>query len=154
MTLSSQPRTKTLDNDDAVADVLLVSVPAESIGIACGDLLSHVRSAREALAMLKLSRYRLLLASLEVPDMRPWDLFHRARRTQSRLQCVLLDPRLSLDDEQRVRQAGAGAFASFDADLVAMLMHSSERRTNTRPPGRPGISSAAASLNEPSRAPP
>src|ERR1700722_19293323 len=106
MTLSTTHHRLIPDCGGPVADVLLVHVPAAAIGAMPPELFSHVESGREALGMLKLLRFHLLLASLDVPDMRPWELFQRARRSQSRLQCVLLDERMSLEDEQRVRQTG------------------------------------------------
>ncbi|MGA2441981.1 MAG: hypothetical protein ABSH08_13570 [Tepidisphaeraceae bacterium] len=86
------------------------------------DFFSHAASGREALGMLKLSRFRLLVASLDVPDMPPWTLFLKARRAQARLQCVLLDERMTFEDERQVRQVGAGAFASSDPDVLASLV--------------------------------
>ena len=69
------------------------------------------------LELLKLLRFGLLLASRDLPDMQPWELFERARRTQARLQCALVDDRLTLDDERRIRQAGAAVFGSNDPSL-------------------------------------
>jgi hypothetical protein len=45
-------------------------------------------SGGEALGMLKLLRFRILVASLDVPDMPAWVLFQKARQAQARLQCV------------------------------------------------------------------
>ena len=86
------------------------------------DLFSHADNGQEALGMLKLLRFRLLVASLDVPDMPPWELFDEARQAQARLQCILLDERFTPEDEQRVREAGAGAFASIDPALRALLI--------------------------------
>ena len=104
------------------ADVLLVRVPQAATAMLQADLFSHAASGREALGMLKLLRFRLLVASLDVPDMPLWELFVNARRGQAGLQCVLFDERMTLEDERRVRQVGAGAFASSDPDVLASLL--------------------------------
>jgi len=127
MTLSSTHQRLIPDCKDPVADVLVVGLPAELIGALEPEMFSRANSGREALGMMKLLRFHLLLASLDVPDMRPWELFHRARRAQARLQCVLLDERLSLDDEQHVRQAGASAFASNEPGILASILKCSPR---------------------------
>jgi hypothetical protein len=129
MTLSSQHRTVIEDCEAQVADVLLVRISPAATGSLPSDLFSLADNGREALGMLKLFRFNLLLASLDVPDMRPWELFQRARRAQARLQCALLDERLTIDDEQRVRQTGAGAFASIDPSICEAIVRSSSRIT-------------------------
>src|ERR1022692_2744553 len=108
MPLSSHNHPASDDQGIPVADVLLVCVPSAAIGTVRVDFLTHAESGREALGILKLLRFRFLLASLDVPDMPPWELFRQARRAQARLQCVLLDERSTPEDEQRVREAGAG----------------------------------------------
>jgi CheY-like chemotaxis protein len=110
-----------------VADVLLVRIPQAAIETLPSDFFSHADSGREALGMLKLLRFRLLVASLDVPDMLPWELFYQARRAQAQLQCILLDERLTISDEQRVREAGAGAFASIEPALRMLLVRPSSR---------------------------
>jgi DNA-binding NarL/FixJ family response regulator len=103
----------------AVSDVLLVRVPPEMVRLVSPDLLSRAESGRETLALLKLTRFRMLLTSLDVPDMPPWELFRQAKRMQSQLQCVLMDERLTAEDERRLRQTGAGAFATSDPVIFA-----------------------------------
>ncbi len=77
--------------------------------------------------MLKLLRFRMLVASLDVMDMPPWELFYHARRAQARLQCILLDERLTSAVEQRIREAGGGAFTSIDPALRTLLVRPSFR---------------------------
>jgi len=117
------------------------------------DSFSQAGNGAEALAMLRLLRFQLLVASLDIPDMQPWELFLKARRAQARLQCVLLDERMTHQDEQRVRQVGAGAFASSDPGICAALVRSSSRIV----PATAGVSDSAlispAPLR-PTRAPP
>ena|SRR5579872_5209505 len=132
MTLSSQTRLIIDDCETRTADVLLVRVSPAAIGSLPSDLFSHADCGREALGMLKLLRFNFLLASLDVPDMRPWELFQRARRAQARLQCVLIDERMTIDDEQRVRQTGAGAFASIDPSICEAIVRSSARIVRPR----------------------
>jgi DNA-binding NarL/FixJ family response regulator len=110
------------DGSAPLADVLLVNLPEAAIGMLRSDFFSHAASGREALGMLKLLRFRLLVASLDVPDMPPRELFLKARQAQARLQCVLLDERMTYKDERQVRQVGAGAFASSNPDVLASLV--------------------------------
>jgi DNA-binding NarL/FixJ family response regulator len=111
----------------SVADVLLVRVSPAAIAALQPDSFSQADSGAEALEMLRLLRFQLLVASLDIPDMQPWELFLKARRAQARLQCVLLDERMTHQDERRVRQVGAGAFASIDPAICAALVRSSSR---------------------------
>jgi CheY-like chemotaxis protein len=127
MTLSSQHQSLIKGGEVPVADVLLVGVSPAVVRTLHPDLFSRAATGREALTMIKLWRFNLLLASLDIPDMRPWDLFHHARRTQAKLQCVLLDERLTPGDEQLVRQAGAGAFASDDPAMCEEIVRSTSR---------------------------
>jgi CheY-like chemotaxis protein len=110
-----------------VADILLVRIPQGTIARLQSNLCSCADSGREALEMLKLFHFRLLVASLDVPDMPAWELFQRARRAQARLQCVLLDERMTPEVERLVRQAGAGAFVAIDQALCAILVRPSLR---------------------------
>jgi hypothetical protein len=155
MARSTQNPTLTADLNTSVCDVLLVRVSPEMAAAVQPDLFSRADSGRETLAMLKLVRFRMLLASLDVPDMPPWELFNLARRMQARLQCVLLDERLTPDDEQRVRQTGAGAFASNDPAVFAAIVR-------PPPPIARGVATAGGRARstgkpvseEPARAPP
>ena len=142
MTVSSHNHTLIPDGSESVADVLLVRVAPAAIASLRPDSFSRAESASEALGMLRLLRFHLLIASLDVPDMRPWELFLKAKRAQARLQCVLLDERLTLEDEQRVRQVGAGAFPSSDPAIYAALVRPSARIVH------------ATSQQGPARAPP
>jgi|HubBroStandDraft_2_1064218.scaffolds.fasta_scaffold294139_1 hypothetical protein len=134
MTDSTLNRLGIENESESPADILLVRVSPAAIVSLRPDSYSHAQSGGEALGLLRLLRFRLLVASLEVPDMPPWELFHKARRAQARLQCVLLDERMTLDDEQKVRQTGAGAFASSDPAICAALVHSSQREPARAPP--------------------
>ncbi len=133
MTVSSHNPLLIPNRNTSAADVLLVRVAPAAIVSLRPDSFSQAECACDALEMLKLLRFHLLVASLDVPDMPPWDLFHRARRAHARLQCVLLDERMTLDDERRVRQAGAGAFASSDPAICAALVRSSPRIVRAPP---------------------
>jgi hypothetical protein len=93
----------------------------EPLGI---EQFSASETGRDALAALKLMRFHWLLATLDVPDMQPWVLFEQARRTQARLRCALVDDRLTVDDEQRVRQTGAAVFSPGDPSLCAAIVRS------------------------------
>jgi DNA-binding NarL/FixJ family response regulator len=117
MAISSRRRNLLNEGGRLVSDVLLVRVPQSALGTLSSDSFSHADSGREALGMLKLLRFRLLVASLDVPDMPPSELFHAARRAQAGLQCILLDERMTPEDESRVRQAGAGAFVVIHPGL-------------------------------------
>jgi hypothetical protein len=108
----------------ATADVLFVRVPLGVIGSLQSDLFNHAESGGEALGMLKLLRFRLLVASLDVPDMPVWVLFQKARQAQARLQCVLLDARFTPENELRIRQAGASAFMAMSPAFCAALFPS------------------------------
>jgi DNA-binding NarL/FixJ family response regulator len=119
MVQSISKRSRKVESSTAVCDVLLVRVPPEMVTLVPPDLLSRAESGRETLALLKLTRFRILLTSLDVPDMPPWELFRQARRMQSQLQCVLMDERLTPEDERRLRQTGAGAFATSDPAIFA-----------------------------------
>jgi DNA-binding NarL/FixJ family response regulator len=140
------------EGDQSIADVLLVRVSPAAIVSLPVESFSHAESGCEALGMLRLLRFHLLVASLDVPDMRPWELFLKARRAQARLQCVLLDERMTLEDEQHVRQAGASAFPSTDPAICAALVRSSPRIL------RASVDAACQNIvsapREPSRAPP
>jgi hypothetical protein len=127
MTVSSHNQVLIADHNALPADVLLVRVSPAAIVSLRPDSFSQVQSGNEALALLRLLRFHLLVASLDVPDMPPWELFLKARRAQARLQCALLDDRMTLEDEQLVRQTGAGAFASCDPAVCAALVGSSPR---------------------------
>ncbi|MGD0769515.1 MAG: hypothetical protein ABSB42_15130 [Tepidisphaeraceae bacterium] len=153
MTVSSRDRMWIEDRSASVADILLVRVSPAAIVELPPDSFSQADSGAEALAMLRLLRFQVLVASLNVPDMQPWELFLKARRAQARLQCVLLDERMTLEDERRVRQAGAGAFASSDPAICAALVRSSPRTVRAKVGGADnGINSLAPS--GPARAPP
>ena len=141
------------DRGASVADILLVRIPPAAIVELRPDSFSQVDSGAEALGMLRLLRFQLLVASLDIPDMQPWELFLKARRAQARLQCVLLDERMTLEDERRVRQVGAGAFASNDPGICAALARSSPRIIPATAGGAgPGVNSLAST--EPFPAPP
>lgn len=127
MTVSTKNRLLVADSNSPVADILLVRVPQAATASLQPDSFSESGSGQEALGMLRLLRFHLLVASLDVPDMPPWELFLKARRAQARLQCVLLDERMTLEDERRARQVGAGAFASSDPAICAALVRSSPR---------------------------
>jgi hypothetical protein len=132
MTVSLTNQTLITGESPSVAEVLLVRVSPAAIVSLQPDTFSQADSGSDALGMLRLFRFHLLVASLDVPDMRPWDLFHKARRAQARLQCVLLDERMTLNDEQYVRQSGGGAFASNDPAICAALIRSSTRLTRIK----------------------
>jgi DNA-binding NarL/FixJ family response regulator len=141
--------------DDSVADVLLVRVSPSLVGTLPSDLYSRVESGREALALIKLLRFRLLVASLDVPDMPAWQLFEQARRTQSRLKCFLVDERATLEDERRARQTGAGVFASDVPALCAEIVQRSARFGRVRVAIAPDTPTENASSSQsPARAPP
>jgi len=108
----------------ATADMLFVRVPLAVIGTLQSDLFNHAESGGEALGMLKLLRFRILVASLDVPDMPVWVLFHKARQAQARLQCVLLDARFTRENELRIRQAGATAHMAITPAFCAALLQS------------------------------
>jgi hypothetical protein len=138
------PKPLLAETNTPVSDVLVVNLPPQMVARVSPDLFSHTESARETLALLKLLRFRLLLTTLDVPDMPPWELFRLARRAQAGMQCVLMDERLTPEDERRVRQAGAGAFASSDPALFAASV--------CPPPTANSSNRSARAL--PSRAPP
>jgi DNA-binding NarL/FixJ family response regulator len=127
MTVSSHNQTLITEGNQSTADVLLVRISPAAITSLPVESFSQAESGCEALGMLRLLRFHLLVASLDVPDMRPWELFLKARRAQARLQCVLIDERMTLEDEQHVRQAGASAFPSTDPAICAALVGSSPR---------------------------
>jgi hypothetical protein len=122
--------------DQPAAEVLIVGVVPPLIESAHADLLTNADTGREALGMLKLLRFRLLLANLDVPDMPPWELFARARRAQARLQCALVDDRLILDDERRIRQTGAAVFGTNDPALSETVARLLPRTSTWRPLSR------------------
>jgi CheY-like chemotaxis protein len=127
MTLSTHSKRLIPDEGTPAVGVLLVR-PTAAMKVALHpDRYCVADSGQDALGMLRLLRFHLLVAGLDVPDMRPWELFLRARRAQGRLQCVLLDERMTLEDEQRVRQAGAGAFPTSDPAVLEELIRSSHR---------------------------
>jgi DNA-binding NarL/FixJ family response regulator len=153
MTVSSQQRTWIEDRNASVADVLLVRVSPAAIVALQPDSFSQADSGAEALGMLKLLRFQLLVASLDIPDMRPWELFLKARRAQARLQCVLLDEHMTHQDERRVRQVGAGAFASSDPAICAALVRSSPPIIRAKSAASDGDVNSSVP-NGPARAPP
>jgi hypothetical protein len=104
-------------------DLLLVGTAPAGIANVPQQYFSRAESGRQALELLKLLRFRLLLSSLDVPDMPAWELFARARQTQARLQCALADDRLTLKDERRIRQVGGAVFGSNDP-----MLHEAVRR--------------------------
>jgi hypothetical protein len=109
-----------------VAVALLVGkVPAGTLD---QDLYSRADSAREVLERLKILRYRWLLAGLDVPDMRPWELFGLARRPPNDVRCVLVDRNLTTRDERLARTAGAAVFTCDDPELWAAITRSSAVR--------------------------
>jgi CheY-like chemotaxis protein len=127
MTQSTQNRILIADEQTPAADVLLVR-PAPALKLALqSDRFCEADSGRDALGMLRLLRFHLLVTGMDVPDMTPWELFLRARRAQSRLQCVLMDERMTPQDEQRIRQAGASAFASGDPAILEELIRTCPR---------------------------
>ncbi|MGA2440120.1 MAG: hypothetical protein ABSH08_04130 [Tepidisphaeraceae bacterium] len=143
------------DRSASVADILLVRVSPAAVVELRPDSFSRADSGTEALGMLRLLRFQLLVASLDIPDMQPWELFLKARRAQARLQCVLLDERMTLEDERRVRQVGAGAFASIDPSICAALARSSPRTIRaTATPGGPDTGASSLSPSGPFPAPP
>jgi hypothetical protein len=107
------------------------------------------------LALLKVLRFRWLLTNLDVPDMRPWELFERARRSRAGVQCILVDDRLTVSDERLVRQAGAAAFALSDPGLCEVIDRVWRRGDSRAPAVDCGMESLGSSLrDEPARAPP
>jgi hypothetical protein len=127
-----------------MADVLLVRMAPPEPFMDRSEIFARAESAKETLALLKLLRFRLLLASMDVPDMRPWELFERARRTQARLQCALVDDRLSMEDEQRIRQVGGAVFGLNDPGLLEAIAKFLPATSRWKPVG----------AREPARAPP
>jgi DNA-binding NtrC family response regulator len=121
MTRSIQQSSLDGTSGSEVATILLVNIPPSEIGSPHSDSFSWTQSGRDALSLLRVLRFRWLITNLDVPDMRPWNLFERARRSQPRLQCVLVDDRLTVTDERLIRQAGAAAFASSDPALCEMI---------------------------------
>jgi hypothetical protein len=107
--------------------VLSVGVPPASVQSLGSELLSVSESGRDALAALRLMRFNWLLATMDLRDMRPWVLFERARRAQARLQCALVDDRVTLEDERRMRAAGAAIFSPCDESLYAAIVRSTPR---------------------------
>ena len=155
MTTPSQSRVLIVQSREPVADILLVRVSPAAITALQPESFSHADSGREALGMLKLLRFQVLVAGLDVPDMRPWELFAKARRAQARLQCALLDERTTLQDERRVRQAGASVFASIDPAVCAALVRCSPRMARaTLSAGGVGIRIIPSAAPGPARAPP
>lgn len=116
-----------LTEDESNAIVLAVGIPPAGLEALGSERFSLTQSGRDALAALKLMRFRWLLASMDVPDMRPWILFERARQAQSRLRCALIDNRLTTEDEQRVRQTGAAIFSPGDRSLWTAIGPSAAR---------------------------
>ena len=127
-----------------MADVLLVRMAVPDSFANRSELFARAESGQETLALLKVLRFRLLLASIDVPDMRPWELFERARRTQARLQCALVDDRLSLEYEQRIRQAGGAVFGLNDPGLLEAIAKFLPATSQWKP----------TDAREPARAPP
>ncbi|HEX4054101.1 MAG TPA: hypothetical protein VHX86_07530 [Tepidisphaeraceae bacterium] len=121
----------------SVAVALLVGLPPSAVRALDSDLFSCTESGRDALARLKVLRFRWLLANLDVPDMRPWELFSRARSVQARLQCVLVDDRMTAEDERKIRHSGATAFGSNDPDLCAVIAQSSRVTVRAGPARAP-----------------
>jgi hypothetical protein len=115
--------------DESVSSplVLSVGIPPACVNSLGAELLSVSGSGRDALAALKLMRFNWLLATMELADMRPWVLFERARRAQARLQCALVDDRVTLEEERRVRAAGAAIFSPCDESLYAAIVRSTPR---------------------------
>jgi hypothetical protein len=106
-----------------VAVALLVGkVPAGTLHL---DLYSRADSARDVLARLQVLRYRWLVADLDVPDMRPWELFGLVRRPPNDVHCVLVDHRLTPRDKRLARMAGATVFTSDNPELWAAITRSS-----------------------------
>jgi len=151
MTVSLNNHELVADESPSFTEVLLVRVAPSAIVSLQPDAFSHAESGSDALGMLRLFRFHLLVASLDVPDMRPWELFVKAKRAQARLRCVLLDERMTLQDEQRVRQAGGGAFASNDPAICAELIRSLPRSTRSM---SDSTEREVVTEHSPSRAPP
>jgi CheY-like chemotaxis protein len=122
--------------------VLLVRIAPPVSEQIPADVFTRVQSGREALELLKLLRFGLLLASRDLPDMQPWELFERARRTQARLQCALVDDRLTLDDERRIRQAGAAVFGANDPMLHDAIVRLLPAKAQTGVPRHRSLSHA------------
>jgi hypothetical protein len=111
-------------NDQSSALVISVAVSPRVLEMLRPEVFSAAQSAGDALAALKLMRFHWLLASMDVPDMQPWTLFEHARRTQARLQCALVDNRLTFEEERRIRQAGGAIFSPEDQSLSAAIARS------------------------------
>ena len=126
--------TRIMDESEPTPIVLSAGVPPAIVKLLGPELLSVSETGREALAALKLMRFHWLLATMDLPDMRPWVLFERARRAQARLQCALVDDRVTVEQEQRVRAAGAAIFSPGDQSLKTAIARSAPggRRISSR----------------------
>lgn len=103
------------------AEILVVRIPESITERFSPDAFTRAGTGLVAMQMLKLVRFRLLLASLDVPDMRPWELFSFAKTAQPSLKCVLVDHRFTLKHEQLAREAGAAVFDPSDEGIFAVL---------------------------------
>ena len=141
---------------DPHAAALLVCLPPSDVGPLCPELFTCVESAREALAAMKLLQFRWLLANLDIPDMRPWELFRRVRRAQSKIQCALIDQRITADQERQIRQVGAAAFSIRDPLLLSALTRGAAWRGRLVDAAAVSARSSGDSpaLNQAARAPP
>jgi CheY-like chemotaxis protein len=74
----------------------------------CGWTLHRAHSAREAMQAFRRERQiELLLSAMHLPDMPLWPLISRIRALRPRQPWVLVEMRLSDDDEVRARSLGA-----------------------------------------------
>ena len=105
----------------------------------------RANSAAEALAILRLSRVDLLLSSLDVPDMSPWQLIRRVRASACAPRWALVASALSTADEIQARSLGAIAVLeqtpSGDA-LDALLARVRPAAKRTAPKATPSLTTA------------
>ena len=96
--------------------------------------LCHVDSGRKALAVMRLLQFDVLVTSVDVPDMNPWDLIDQAKTAQPWRKWALVSEHLSDEDERRARALGVVRIypTTPSEEQLRELCISLRRRTSPR----------------------
>lgn len=121
MTTSTAKTRRASSKESVGPEILLVRIPQTAVHPFSPESFSQVNTGLEAVQLLKLLRFKLLLASMDLPDMRPWDLFRYATQTQPHVRCVLIDDRITMKDEQHIRESGAAIYDPRDPRIAALI---------------------------------